>query len=824
MEIPKITVPVSTPAVDTDQLLRRIASGNAVLFVGSGFAAGATNLLGEEMLRAGDLAKKLAEVGGFEADDDLRYITDLYIRDGDPIVLVDYLKKAFTVTELVEHQIRIVAAGWRRVYTTNYDLVVERAGQKAGRMFETIEIDQAPADHLSKQNLCVHLNGSVHNLSVESLNGAFKLSNSSYVAPDSFVTSRWLYPFRRDLERASAVVFVGYSLYDIEVQRVLFENPELRQKTYFVCGSGMAKKEKFTLEKYGVILDLDATQFGELLLRELGKFVEEADPLFTSAFIRHQSSHAEAPVRDAQVETFLMHGDISDDLIDDAVRGIQEVPFIIVRNELDQIRDYVIRGQSVVITADFGNGKSIILREIGSLLAIDGFLVYEFFDADGDYIGDVEKLSKTEGRKVLIVDDYDRCIDLVEYVANYSPPNIVLVLSSRTANHERLKTKTVEMGFNHLDIAVDHISRNEAEHFVDILDNVGFWGAEASLSRDRKIARITQDGRSQISAILLEIFESQQMKRRVSELIAPLMRNHEFSATIFAIALLETAGLPLHISLISRVAQNDAIFTPALRDDVNFTQAFNFNSGVVRSKSSIFGLVLLRNNFSGTVIVDNMLSFVASVGDSRGDSREIQYLFKQLLRFAYVERVLPEKNRKDNLVRYYESLKRHLSWLSREPHYWVQYAMALLTYYDFERAQQMLDAAYALAERRDGYHTDNIDTQQARLYLLRCINEADPNASSRHFQECHKILSRVPDDIGKLRQLERYREVYRTKYSGFPVGGKVAFEHACRAALNSLQQTSNGKLLSPHAEYVAQGVSAFLSEILGEIAAARGKG
>ncbi len=209
MEIPKISVPVSIPAVDIDQLLRRIASGNAVLFVGSGFAAGAVNVLGEEMLRAGDLAKKLAEVGGFEADDDLRYITDLYLKEGDPAVLVDYLKKAFTVTDLVEHQIRIVAAGWRRVYTTNYDLVVERAGQNAGRMFETIEIDQAPADHLSKQNLCVHLNGSVQNLSLESLNGAFKLSNSSYVAPDSFVTSRWLYPFRRYLERASAVVFVG---------------------------------------------------------------------------------------------------------------------------------------------------------------------------------------------------------------------------------------------------------------------------------------------------------------------------------------------------------------------------------------------------------------------------------------------------------------------------------------------------------------------------------------------------------------------------------------------------------------------------------------
>ena len=52
----------------------------------------------------------------------------------------------------------------------------------------------------------------------------------------------------------------------------------------------------------------------------------------------------------------------------------------------------------------------------------------------------------------------------------------------------------------------------------------------------------------------------------------------------------------------------------------------------------------------------------------------------------------------------------------------------------------------------------------------------------------------------------------------------MAFEHGCRAALNGLQQTFNGKVLSPHAEYVAQGVSAFLSEILEEIVGARSKG
>ncbi len=44
----------------------------------------------------------------------------------------------------------------------------------------------------------------------------------------------------------------------------------------------MSKKERFTLENYGVILNLDAKQFGELLLQQLGKFIEEAGPLYSS--------------------------------------------------------------------------------------------------------------------------------------------------------------------------------------------------------------------------------------------------------------------------------------------------------------------------------------------------------------------------------------------------------------------------------------------------------------------------------------------------------------------------------------------------------------
>ena len=185
-------------------------------------------------------------------------------------------------------------------------------------------------------------------------------------------------------------------------------------------------------------------------------------------------------------------------------------------------------------------------------------------------------------------------------------------------------------------------------------------------------------------------------------------------------------------------------FSSSLRSDQNFRQAYNFDGQVVRAKSSIYGLAVVRNSFPASYIVEQLLKFVASVVDDRGDPKIIQYAFKNLMRFAVVERLLPDRNKKDSLVRYYEQIKRTVPWEKTEPHYWVQYAMALLTFQEFDRAQTLLDQAYALARSRYGYHTNNIDTQQGRLYLLRCLHAQDGVAAAAFFDDAHKVLCRIP--------------------------------------------------------------------------------
>ena len=74
---------------------------------------------------------------------------------------------------------------------------------------------------------CVHINGYIGNLTESTLNTSFKLSESSYMRPEGFLNSPWYTIFKRDLERASAIIFAGYSLYDIDIKRILVSNSDI---------------------------------------------------------------------------------------------------------------------------------------------------------------------------------------------------------------------------------------------------------------------------------------------------------------------------------------------------------------------------------------------------------------------------------------------------------------------------------------------------------------------------------------------------------------------------------------------------------------------
>jgi hypothetical protein len=215
------------------EAVEKALNGNAVAFTGAGFSAGATNFLDAELPNGRSLADLLFERSGkpgYKGDLDLA--ATFFLRHRDPSELVTLLRDQYTVKSVTPSHVVLGNVPWRRVYTTNYDLVMENGYGKNDRRatWATLETDVREAS--GKANVVVHINGCIDLLTQASLRNEFKLTNQSYLTT-TFLQSPWCFQFRSDLRLAQAIFFLGYSLYDLDIQKVLFEE-EVKDKCFFI--------------------------------------------------------------------------------------------------------------------------------------------------------------------------------------------------------------------------------------------------------------------------------------------------------------------------------------------------------------------------------------------------------------------------------------------------------------------------------------------------------------------------------------------------------------------------------------------------------------
>ena len=184
-------------SVNTDELIERISTGQAILFTGAGFSSLTRDIDGEIPSTSKALAHEICTLGNFPLEDDLRFAADYYIENNSLSPLIELLKKKYTITQTHDSHNTICRAKWRRFYTTNYDKSIEIASANVKKSVECIDINDSTNTYYKRENLCIHLNGSIDSLNEKSIETTFKLSTSSYISPDSFTKSDWYYYFKK---------------------------------------------------------------------------------------------------------------------------------------------------------------------------------------------------------------------------------------------------------------------------------------------------------------------------------------------------------------------------------------------------------------------------------------------------------------------------------------------------------------------------------------------------------------------------------------------------------------------------------------------------
>ncbi|MGB6474113.1 MAG: SIR2 family protein, partial [Candidatus Sulfotelmatobacter sp.] len=227
-------------------------------------------LLGADL--AAILSKEASLPAGLALDD----AAELYAEQVGVDKLIDKLKMSFSAKAVAECHRQIADIPWRRAYTTNYDDVFELACSNIGkRVHSVVPLDDI--SQISKKNLlCVHLNGLIRRTDEDSVWNDLKLTQRSYDS-GSAMDSDWGSLFRADLQAAQAVFFVGYSLWDLDIRRLLF-GEQLIDKSFFVLGQDPDMATAHRAAKYGLLIAAGTPEFANQLTDFRKTYVPEQDP------------------------------------------------------------------------------------------------------------------------------------------------------------------------------------------------------------------------------------------------------------------------------------------------------------------------------------------------------------------------------------------------------------------------------------------------------------------------------------------------------------------------------------------------------------------
>ena len=192
--------------------------GYAILFVGSGFSLGAENIASRPLRTAKQLAEDLCDLTG-ENNLDLMEAAEEYEDQKSNSDLYSFLQREFTVKSTTEAQRTICSLPWSRIYTTNYDNVIEHCFEEAGKAISSKNVSDSViyCDDL----VCIHLNGFIKDISSSrDISSQIRLSERSYLV-SNIAQYDWFAQLRKDVKYAKSVFFVGYSLAHINILAVV---------------------------------------------------------------------------------------------------------------------------------------------------------------------------------------------------------------------------------------------------------------------------------------------------------------------------------------------------------------------------------------------------------------------------------------------------------------------------------------------------------------------------------------------------------------------------------------------------------------------------
>lgn len=693
------------------QIAADITTKSAVLFLGSGFsrscrskgspmglptAIGLREILSEKLEIDGtsysleDLSEHFAAVKGQPA-------------------LYETLAENFIVTDIGPRMAEFLSLPWWRIYTTNFDDAAEKCFAALQVQPVTIDLDH-DANKQIPQNSVIHLNGAISTTHAGNLNDKIRLTASTYW-DERIKESGWLQRFHRDISQAKCVVFVGYSLFDADVAKLLRANPELSRKTYFIDSTSPDLIKDTKLRSFGTVLHTGFERAAETILDVTPSLAPLEDIYFTS--FEEITPPAEIREFDAEdARKFLTIG-----------AGLEDVAFLestarralaCDRETVDVMLEQVKHGASRhLIVGKIGNGKTVAALLFAARLRGEGYRVFNFVRRTERMSTEIAAIAAI-GRACIIVENGFGHTEQLQIISENAGKSVVVVSTARTSAFElRGSEMRTLLGPEYRRYSVDTLRSSERKQLADALQKLGFFGKYSG--KEQRLPDLIDVWGNDVRSLVLKLFEENDVGRVFHEQIGKLNSKDARSILILYFLLVvaearadvETTDDLLSISTYPIVENYSEIF----RDFFDLHDGYK-----IEARSSVVGEFCLKKVFSGHEIVDVLIRVADQQKGKTYADDESWPILLQFMRFGFIEPWLGASDKPILLKRYYERLRTNSFYL-RNPHFWLQYAIAMMSIGKYDFAKTYLDNARSRADKYPKYNYRHLNNHTARYYL-----------------------------------------------------------------------------------------------------------
>ena len=208
-------------------LLNTIRSGDAILFLGAGATVGARGARGREALNADQLRDAISDkfLSGRKKSKSLAIVADYAANISSLTIVQTFVKEQFADLEPAEFHYIIAQFRWRAIFTTNYDLVLEKVYQNSGERLQTLAPIISDKDNVNEilkdQRYLPYfkLHGCIDHICEPDL--PLILASEQYARYEK--KRKQLFKFLKEWGLRYPIIFCGYEIEDPNIQHILFD-------------------------------------------------------------------------------------------------------------------------------------------------------------------------------------------------------------------------------------------------------------------------------------------------------------------------------------------------------------------------------------------------------------------------------------------------------------------------------------------------------------------------------------------------------------------------------------------------------------------------